>query len=64
MAYIKTKEGMKSTTNQKEFALDSYDDLATIPTSSFQIGDCAYIIGGDHKGELYISDNTKTWILQ
>ena len=64
MAYIKTKEGANTTTNRKEFFLDDYDDLANIPSDAYQFGDYVYIVGGTHKGELYVADSTKTWTLQ
>lgn len=64
MAYIKTKEGSNFSTNQKEFFLDDYDDLDTIPSTAYQFGDCAYILDGTHKGELYMADSLKAWKLQ
>jgi len=64
MAYVKTKEGANATTNQKEFFLDAYSDLATIPTTAFQFGDYAYILSGDNKGEIYMANSLKAWILQ
>lgn len=64
MAYLKTKEGSNFSTNQKEFFLDDFNDLATIPETAYQFGDYAYIMDGIHKGELYIADSAKAWKLQ
>lgn len=60
MAYIKTREGANSSTNQKEFFLDAYVDLETIPADSVKIGDYAYILNGD----FYIMNGSGRWIKQ
>lgn len=64
MAYVKTKEGTNFNINQKEYYLDSYDDLSTIPSDSLRFGDCAYILDGSHRVEVWMVNSEKEWILQ
>lgn len=58
MAYRLVRQGGKTDYNYKEYYLDTYSDLASIPTIDACPGSVAYILD---TGRVFILNNNKEW---
>ena len=64
MAAILTKRGQNILTNQKEWLSASLAEMNAILLAETSAGDYVYIYAGDNKGDLYIANAAKEWVIQ
>ena len=63
MAAILTKRGQNILTNQKEWLAASLAEMNAILLAETSAGDYVYIYAGDNKGDLYIANAAKEWVI-
>lgn len=64
MAAIKTSEGNNATINVQNWIAASTTEMNAIPTANITTGSICYIYDSADKGNIYIADASKTWVIQ
>lgn len=59
-----TKRGQNILTNQKEWLAASLAEMNAIAAADISAGDIVYIYSGDNKGDLYMANAAKEWVVQ